>query len=283
MSPLALLFLAATRSQAASVDHDLIYMKQGGAAFTMDAFRPATPNGIAVLSLVSGGWYSDHSGINPGLAKAFTDKGITVFEVVHGSQPRYKIPEIESQISRAVRYVRANAAKYGVSPSKIGIFGGSAGGHLSLMAAVQGDDGNPDASDPVAKASSKPNAVVALYPPTDLANFGAPGRMPMNEMMFVPFKGAFPLKADATPEENTAMAKGISPIYGVTKGFPPTLLMHGDKDALVPLEQSQHMDEALAKAGVDHKLVVVPGAGHATKEFGERIGEVVDWFLSKLK
>ena len=279
MPSVALLALVALQG----VDHDLVYFKKGGAAFTMDAFRPARPNGIAVLSIVSGGWFSDHSGINAGLAKPFTDQGITVFEVVHGAQPRYKIPEIEEQIGRAVRYVRANAATYGVSPTKIGIFGGSAGGHLSLMSAVLGDAGNPGANDPVLRASSKPNAIVALFPPTDFANFGATGRMPFREPKFAIFSGAFPLKPDASPEEIGRLARTISPIYGVDASFPPTLLMHGDKDDLVPLEQSQRMDEALGKADVDHKLVVLPGEGHATAGFGKRIGDVVSWFLTKLK
>ncbi len=279
MAPLALLLLL--RPQA--VDHDLIYLKQGGAAFTMDAFRPAKPNGIAVVSIVSGGWFSDHTGINPGLAKPFTDAGITVFQVVHGAQPRYKIPEIEAQIGRAVRYVRANAAKYGVAPNKIGIFGGSAGGHLSLMSAVLGDDGKPDATDPVEKVSSKPNAIVAFFPPTDMVNFGSPGRMPFKEPKYLVFTGAFPVKPDATAAELTTVAKALSPIYGVTPSFPPTLLIHGDKDDLVPLEQSQKMDEALGKAGVDHKLIVVPGGGHGSPGFVERMGDVVAWFLTKLK
>src|SRR5687767_14087869 len=109
---------------------DVIYMKSGGAAFTMDVFKPKDANGAAVIYLVSGGWFSDHGAINPAFAKSLNDEGFTVFEVVHGSQPRYKIPEIAKQVTRAVRFVRTNAAAYGVDPARLGITGASAGGHL---------------------------------------------------------------------------------------------------------------------------------------------------------
>ena len=249
-----------------SVDHDLVYLHAGGAAFTMDAFRPAKPNGIGVIFVESGGWFSDHSMINAATAKPFTDAGITLFEVVHGAQPRYKIPEMEAQIGKAIGYVRGNAAKYGVSPAKIGIVGGSAGGHLSLMSAIVGPE------------AEHPNAIVAYYPPTDLVNFGSTGRMPFKEPGYVVFTGAFPVTPTTPVEQMTAVAKGLSPIYGVTKAFPPTLLIHGDKDTLVPLEQSQRMDAALASAGVDHKLVVVPGTGHGASTYNgprRRGGRVV--------
>ena len=282
MLPSALLLLSLV-AQAPAVDHDLIYLKQGGAAFTMDAFRPARPNGKAVVFIVSGGWVSTHAGITPVLAAPFNAAGMTVFEVVHGSQPRYKIPEIEGQISRALRYVRANAGTYGVDKEKIGVFGMSAGGHLALMAAVGGDDGNPDAKDPIDRESSRPNAVVAFFPPTDFLNYGAAGRTPLTEALYAPFRGAFPLKPDATPEAVRETAKELSPLYGVTKGFPPTLLVHGDKDPLVPLQQSESFDAALAAAGVEHRLEVVPGGVHGGAAFLPKIADVVMWFQDELK
>lgn len=277
------LLLLAPALRAQSVDHDVIYMKSGGAAFTMDVFRPAKPTGIGVIFMVSGGWSSDHASINPLIATAFNAQGITVFEVVHGAQPRYKIPEIEAQVARSIRFIRTNATKFGIEPNKIGIFGASSGGHLSLMSGVVGDNGKPDATDPVEKASSRPNAIVAWMPPTDMINFGAPGRMPFKEQKYLVFQGAFPVKPDAPIEEMAAVAKALSPIYGITPSFPPTLLMHGDKDDLVPVEQSQKLDAVFAEKGVDHKLIIVPGAGHGPAGFVERFSDVIDWFKTKLK
>ncbi len=273
--------LLATLILRQSVDHDLIYYKAGGAAFTMDEFRPAKPNGMAVLFMVSGGWVSDHKNINALLAGPFNAKGITLFEVVPGSQPRYKIPEMEVMVSQAVRYVRANATKLGVSPTKIGIVGMSSGGHLSLMSGAIANLGKPDAPDPVDRVSSRPDAIVAFAPPTDMANFGGPGRMPWNEDKYKVFLPAFPV----APDDAAGLAqsaKVLSPITYVTSAFPPTLLIHGDKDDLVPIQQSQVMDAALTKAGVEHKFVVVAGAGHDGGVILGGMAAMFDWFEKEL-
>ena len=280
-SALAIAALVSAR-QSATVERDIVYFKSGGAAFTMDAYRPAKPNGMAVLFVVSGGWFSDHKDINPGLGKAFNDRGITLFQVVPGSQPRYKIPEMEVMVSQSVRYVRANAARFAISPRRIGVLGASAGGHLALMSGVLANLGKADAVDPVERVSSRPDAIAAFCPPTDLASFGAPGRAPWSEEKYKVFLPAFPVP----PSDAAAFAKSvreISPIGYVSPAFPPTLLIHGDKDDLVPLQQSRSMDAALAKAGVIHKLVVVPGEGHGGGLFAAGAETMFAWFEERLK
>jgi len=148
---------AATESQAQTGFRrieDVIYSRKFGTALTLDVFQPEHPNGCGILFMVSGGFFSSHDGINPGFYRALLEHGYTVFAVVHGSQPRFTIPEIEQDIHRAVRFVRHNAPKYGVNPGKLGITGASAGGHLSLTMATQGGPGQPDAKDPVDRESS---------------------------------------------------------------------------------------------------------------------------------
>ena len=93
-------------------------------------------------------------------------RGYTVFAVVHGSQPKYTIPEILLDMHRAVRFIRSHAEEYDVDPERIGITGGSAGGHLLLMQATAGDLGNSNAKDPVDRASSRVQAVACFFPPT---------------------------------------------------------------------------------------------------------------------
>ncbi len=280
--PSLALLAASALSQAQTTVRDLIYLKSGGAAFTMDEYKPARPTGAAVLWLVSGGWFSSHEGIRPELAKPFTDRGITVFEVVHGGQPRYKIPEIETQILRAVRYVRANAATLGVDPARLGIAGGSAGGHLSLMVGGLGREGDPSAKDPVERASSRVQAIVAYFPPVDFLNFGGPGVMPFDAPQMAVFLPAFGVDPKGPKERIAAVARAVSPIYLVTPTFPPTFLIHGDKDPLVPIEQSRRFDEALAKAGVAHRLLVVPGEGHGTPGFAPTMKDAAEWFAARL-
>src|SRR5476649_1086476 len=94
MTAALLVLVAAACTQAQTRIKDVIYMKQAGCAYTMDVFTPKTSNHKAVIWIVSGGWFSSHDQINPDLGKMFTDKGFSVFEVVHGSQPKYTIPEI---------------------------------------------------------------------------------------------------------------------------------------------------------------------------------------------
>ncbi|NBV49331.1 MAG: alpha/beta hydrolase, partial [Verrucomicrobia bacterium] len=133
-SLLSLLALALTCALACAQDvtrvSDVIYAKHDGVALTMDVFTPAKPNGAAIIKIVSGGWNSHHNGINDG---GWPKHGFTTFVVVHGTQPRFRIDEIVADLQRSVRFIRANAARFGIDPNKIGVTGSSAGGHLSLM------------------------------------------------------------------------------------------------------------------------------------------------------
>ena len=281
-SVIALLLTAFATSQERI--RDVIYMKSGGAAFTMDVFKPKDPSGAAVIYLVSGGWFSAHESINPQFAKSLNDIGFTVFEVVHGSQPRYKIAEIAKQITRAVRFVRTNAATYYVDPERLGLTGASAGGHLSLLTAGRADNGNPEAGDLVERASSAVAAVVAIFPPTDFLNYGSSTpQVLLSSPTFAPFRPAFGLPANPTPEQINEIAKDVSPIYNVSAKFPPTLLIHGDKDTLVPLQQSEIFRDALVKAGIVNELVVIPGAGHDGVTINKGMPRLLSWFKEKLQ
>ncbi len=274
--------IASALTQAQERLSDQIYMKNGGAAFTLDVFKVAAPNAPCVMWLCSGGWHSDHNDINPGIAKMLNDQGISVVEVVHGSQPRYTLNEIVPQIRRAVRYVRANASRFGIDPNRIGISGGSAGGHLSLMMGGTGDDGARNSTDPVERTSSVVNAVGVFMPPTDFLNWGKDGFMPLDSDQMAPYMPAFGVTKDSSKEKIIAIGKAMSPIGYVSNKFPPTLIIHGDKDALVPIQQATIMDEALAKLGIDHTLVVIQGGGHDAKTFLEGFPKLVEWFKAHL-
>lgn len=268
---IVLLSLLATLASSQTRTQDVVYMKAGGAAFTMDVFKPDKPNKAAVVFMVSGGWVSDHSMLKTfgaGVEKVFGDAGFTVFEVVHGAQPRYKVAEIVDQVRTAVRFVHAHAADYGIDTNRVGVSGISSGGHLSLMIA-----GSPD---------SPVNAVAAIAPPTDLVNWGKPNLMLIDNpqmAIFVPALGIDP-KAPKADIESSLLK--LSPITLVNANYPPTLIVHGDADKIVPLQQAQEMDGALTKAGIDHKLEVIPGGGHDDKTFGPGLMKALQWFKDKL-
>jgi acetyl esterase/lipase len=274
---------------------DVIYGRKYGTALTMDVFSPKEkPNGRGVISVVSGGWFSSHDldGILPGFTP-LTERGYTVFAVVHGSQPKYTIPEIIEDMERAVRFVRFHAADYGIDDDYIGIYGSSAGGHLSLMQGTAGDEGDPKAADPIDRISSRVQAVVCFFPPTDFLNYGkanenALGRGTLWDLKapfdFHEFDAKQKMFVKVTDEEKIlAIGREISPINHVSADDPPTLIFHGDKDWIVPIQQSEIIVDKLQKAGVEAKLVVKPGAEHGWPDTSKEMSMLVDWFDRYLK
>ncbi len=269
---------------------DVIYGRKFGTALTMDIFRPAAkPNGAGVIVVISGGFVSAADNINPLFALPFTNRGYTVFAVLHGSQPRYSIPEIVTDLHRAVRFIRHHAKDYSIDPNRLGIAGASAGGHLSLMMGTAGTQGDPTARDPVDRESSRVQAVACFFPPTDFLNWGKSGDARINPMDHAkPFRPAFDFyevdkdvniwKPVTDPARRREISRDISPIYHVTADDAPTLIIHGDADPLVPLQQSEIIVEAFKKAGVDSKLVVKPKAAHGWPTILLDFNTLADWF-----
>jgi acetyl esterase/lipase len=229
---------------------DLVYGHKNGMALTMDLFQPPHPNGAAVLFMVSGGWFSTWSPPEQtvGLFRPLLDKNFTVFAVRHGSSPKYLVPEIVNDVRRSVRFVRSRAADYHIDPDRLGVWGFSAGGHLSLMLGTASDNGDPDAKDPILRTGDRVAAVVAYFPPTDLSPFITAGS---------PYPKNYPaLRFD--PNDVAA----VSPIMHVSSDDPPTLLIHGNKDFLVPVSHSEKMHAALKDKGVPSDLLIIEGAAH---------------------
>ena len=137
---------------------DVIYARKFGTALTLDVFAPKQKNGASIVFAVSGGWYSAHEAINIGFIDEYLKRGYTVFAVVHGSQPKFTIPEVLDDMHRSIRFIRAKSGQYQVDPDRIGICGASAGGHLSLMQGTAGTLGNPEAKDPIDRESSRGRA-----------------------------------------------------------------------------------------------------------------------------
>ncbi|MES2573026.1 MAG: alpha/beta hydrolase, partial [Verrucomicrobiota bacterium] len=241
---------------------DVLYGRKSGVALTLDVFQPeGGGNGRGIVFMVSGGWYSSHDSINPGAYAPFLKHGYTVFAVVHGSQPKFTIAEITPDIHRAIRFIRFNARKWGVDPERLGIVGSSAGGHLSLTMGTQGQPGKSDAKDPIDRESSAVQAVGCFYPPTDFLNYGTPGEDAVGVGILKDFKAAFGPVSE-TPEGRQQLGKAISPIYFVNAKLPPTLIVHGDADKLVPIQQAESFVQRALENGATAKLIVKKGASH---------------------
>ena len=261
---------------------DVIYGRKFGTALTLDVFQPEKPNGAAIVFAVSGGFFSSHDAINGKMYQPFLDRGYTVFAVVHGSQPKFQIPEITQDMFRAVRFIRHNAAKYGIDPNRLGVTGGSAGGHLSLTLGTQGAKGAADAKDPIDRESSAVQCVACFFPPTDFLNYGTPGEDAVGVGTLAAFKPAFGSRSD-TAEERQKFGKEISPIYFVSSNTPPTLIVHGDADKLVPIQQAEIFVKRCKDAGVTAKLIVKEGQGHGWKNMTDDFPALADWFDEYLR
>jgi acetyl esterase/lipase len=282
----------ATEEKPFTRTEDVIYGRKDGMALTMEVFTPlANKKGVGILLLMSGGYRSAHEPLMihfgthiSELAKA----GYTVFAIVHSSQPKFTIPEILQDLHRAVRFIRYHAKEYHIDPGRIGIIGGSSGGHLSLMQGTAGTDGDPKASDPVEGVSSRVQAVACFFPPTDYLNFGHEGVDAMGVGPLAQLKAPFEFqefdpKADrfvpiTDPDKRRAIGRAISPINHITPRSAPTLIIHGDKDRGVPMQQSEIFIGKLKKAGVDCRLVVKAGYGHDWEVDKADMTAVTAWF-----
>ncbi|MBX7258549.1 MAG: alpha/beta hydrolase [Candidatus Hydrogenedentes bacterium] len=263
---------------------DVVYGQKEGMGLTMDVLKPEkNGNGLGIVLISSGSWKSSKSNIPEEVAEMRADHwamgllqgGFTTFIVRHGSGPRFTVPEMIEDIRRSVRFIRMKASDYGIDPNHIGITSGSSGGHLALMVGLTGDDGKPDSKDPVERVSSRTQAIVAWFPPTDLINWGGPDGYKMIETIRPNlFKEIF-----GTITDLPAQLKSISPIYFVTPDDPPLLLIHGDKDATVPVQQSEILKAKYEETGLKVKLIVQPGGPHTYWDGIEKdYVDVCKWF-----
>ena len=280
-----LIKLGATRTR------DVIYLKKDGFALTYDILTPRVQNGAAIAFMVSGGWHSTHESlksIDQGffgrMTRVFLDRGFTLYYVIHGSQPRFTAAEAIEQTTAAINHIRRTAARRRIDPLRIGVAGGSAGGHLSLMQGLQGGD--------------HVQAVVAYFPPTDFLNYGATGVhfdtvvRGLNSEGNNPFWGAVELREldrstttyipVTDKKRHRAHLNSISPIHQVDPGDAPTLLLHGDADKLVPLQQSQILIKKLNAAKIPNQLIVKEGASHGWVSDDDELKIISDWFMLHL-
>jgi acetyl esterase/lipase len=260
---------ATVANDTVSITADVVYGHKDGLALFYDVFTPPKANGTAVLYMVSGGWFSRWQEPSQRLTsfQPLLDRGITVIAVHHGSAPLFKVPDAVADVRRAVRHVRINAASYGIDANRLGVWGGSAGGHLSLMLGLASDNGKPESKDHVDHVSDAVKVVVAYYPPVDLRRMTGP--------------------SDRFPALNfdNKLAADISPILFVDRNDPPTLIIHGNKDTLVPIASGKSIYEALKQAGVITEFIEIDGGDHGftNPEHRARAGKAMaEWFAAKL-
>lgn len=264
--------------KTATYVRDVIYGRREGMALTYDVFKPVRrANGALVVKMVSAGWRSSWGPPEERQARYqwLLDKGFTVVALYHASAPRFKVPDAVTDVRLGMRHIKLHARDYGADPQRIGVWGASAGGHLALVAGAMADDGNPAAANPLERSGNRVAAVVAYFPPADMAAL-MQGRLKAGPIDF-----------------DDKLIPSVSPILGVDARDPPTLLLHGDADRGVVPAQSQAMHAALQKAGVESELKMYAGADHDFYVKGDpartdayaldAMASMVAWFERHLK
>ena len=253
------------------------YGQRHGHEVSYDVVRPENPNGLGVALMVSGRWKSGTNSFRPWMTAPLLRRGYTILAVYHVSQPEATGAEIFEDVSRAIRHIRHHAQEHGIDPKRLGVTGGSAGGHLSLLLATRGGPGLAQTADPIDRESSAVQAVAIFYPVTDLLNLGDSTENLHDGGPPKSFVEAF------RPQPNgltnwVDIGKPLSPIFHLHPGVPPTLIYHGDADTLVPLDQSQRYQSRAREVGPTVELVVHPGGKHGWLTMLWDIHHFADWF-----
>jgi len=208
---------------------------------------PDKATGASIVVCPGGGYggLAPHEG-KP-IAEWLNTLGVTGVVLKYRLGPRYHHPVMMHDVGRAIRLVRAHAADWKLDPQRIGVLGFSAGGHLASTAATHFDDGDPAASDPVDKVSSRPDLAVLIYPVITMSD---------------PFTHRGSRQNLLGDHPDAALVEKMSNEKQVTEKTPPSFLVHGADDAVVPLENALMYVSACRKAHVPVELHVYEHGPH---------------------
>lgn len=255
---------------------DLEYIPGGHKRNKLDLYLPEQAKAYNPLPLIiwihGGAWLEGSKDDCP--ATRFLGKGYAVASINYRLSQHAIFPTQIEDCKAAVRWLRANSDKYGIDAARIGVWGSSAGGHLAALLGTAGDVKEFDKGENL-NCSSRVQVVCDFFGPTDFTKMSQfPGEMDHD----APDSPESELIGGAI-QQNKEKAQRANPITYVTKDDPPFLIVHGDKDPLVPHSQSQFLYEALKKAGVKVRFHTVKGAGHGFDN--SQVDKMVDDFFNR--
>ncbi len=262
--------------EGVKVERDPEYVDKGHARNRLDLYLPEKAAGpLPVIVWIHGGAWSAGSKDNP-TALPLAAKGFAVASINYRLSQHAIFPAQIEDCKAAVRWLRANAKKYNLDPDHIGAWGPSAGGHLVALLGTTGDVKELEGKGGNAEQSSRVQAVVDWFGPTDLLKMrGTHDDATALEAKLI--GGAL--------QENKDKANKANPITYISKTTPPFLIMHGTQDPTVPFNQSELLEAALKKADIEATLVPVQGAGHGGAAFSsaENMRRIEEFFAKHLK
>jgi acetyl esterase/lipase len=263
--------------EGVELQRDVVYGQGGGRDLKLHILRPKDPprEPMPVLVFIhGGGWRGGHRDVGIPRLAPFATRGYFCATIEYRLSGEAVWPAQIEDCKCAIRSLRAHAKEWNLDPDRIGVWGSSAGGHLVALLGTAGDAKELEGKGGHAEFSSRVQAVCDWFGPTDFPKLFADE--PDGKAA-----GAVTGLIGGPPMDNAAKLKQASPITYVSKDAPPFLIMHGDKDPIVPLSQSEVLHEALKKAGADSTLVVLPGAGHgfAGADIDRRVADFFDRHL----
>jgi acetyl esterase/lipase len=238
---------------------DIPYCTVDGVSLTLDLYLPDNDQMPAqVLVYSHGGSFTSgdkQKGSGTIDIPAMTARGYAVAAVNYRLMPAHPFPAEVIDVKCAIRFLRAHADEYSLRVDRIGIWGGSAGGHLSAMVGLTNDNPRFEAGE-YPEQSSRVDAVVEMFGPMDLT-------LPMDWL-----QRQLLLRAFGTGSADSPLLHDASPVFYVSADDPPFLIMNGEQDSAVPPDQARAFYKVLDAAGVDATLVIVKNGNHNFKPTG---------------
>lgn len=266
-----LINMASQMPQGVTSEMDIEYGKVGERSLQLDLYRPASSDHPrpAILFIHGGGWKGGERSIMAFYCQRYAERGYITATMSYRFSQEAPFPAAVSDTKCAIRFLRANAARYGIDPNKIAVSGNSAGGHLSLMAgyssdiaALEGEGGNPG-------VSSRVQAVIDFYGPTDLTTDFARKQGVVKDFM-----------GGKTWEQAPDLYKQASPLTYLTPDDPPTLILHGTIDDIVPIDQADTLAVKLKELGIACMYDRVEGWPH-TMDLVDGVNKHCRYFMDK--
>lgn len=247
---------------------DIEYGRVGDRPLLLDLYMPVSPpNPVPVLIFIhGGGWYKGDRSDYKYYTVRYAKQGYAAATISYRLSDEAKFPAAVEDAKCAVRWVRANASTYGFESNFIAVIGGSAGGHLAMMAGYTAGDPALEGAGGHTEWSSKVAAVVNFYGPSDLRTDTARTASEVTRFL------------GQTYEENQEVFAQASPITHIDGDCPPTLIFHGSIDQLVPVEQSEILASRLQAAGVPCDLHVLEGWPH-TMDAAQAVNDYCRYYL----
>jgi len=252
------------------MERDLAYLPNGDEAQRLDLYlpeiTPATPLPL-IVHIHGGGWMGGNKFPCP--VVGMVNFGYAVASVEYRFSQKVKFPAQIQDCQAAIRWLRANREKYHLDPEKVGVVGGSAGGHLSALVGTSGGTGTFPPIGGHEDQSDRVQAVCNIFGPADFTTVVEQAAADSNVKNIFEFnspKDPYSLLIGA-PLETTEKSRAVSPVTYISADDPPNLILHGTHDALVPYAQSVQFAAELKAKGVPVWLQTLPGAGHGGPAF----------------